>query len=251
MAAGLPSVISDWDGYRDLIEHEVQGFRIPTVMGRPGLGADLAVAHGNGWESYDHDVGIASMFVSVDVEAAADALTALFDNPDLRERMGAAARERARTVFDWKTVIGQYQGLWSELGAIRKAGAAKPAAGINPWRPDPFVLFNAYPTQSIDPAMFVTLSPGVTAATVKAMLRDATVAYTASFLLNEDEFDLVVAAMLGRGPAPVGAIAAVVAPLRRGVAERCLVWMAKFGLARLSAGPDAAGGQIAAAPGHL
>ena len=31
MAAGLPSVVSDWDGYRDTVQHVEHGFRIPTL----------------------------------------------------------------------------------------------------------------------------------------------------------------------------------------------------------------------------
>jgi glycosyltransferase involved in cell wall biosynthesis len=42
MAAGLPSVISDWDGYRDTVRHGVDGFRAATYTPRSGLGADLA-----------------------------------------------------------------------------------------------------------------------------------------------------------------------------------------------------------------
>jgi glycosyltransferase involved in cell wall biosynthesis len=37
MAAGLPCVVSDWNGYRDTVRDGVDGYRIPTVM--PGAGA--------------------------------------------------------------------------------------------------------------------------------------------------------------------------------------------------------------------
>ena len=35
MAAGLPSVVSDWDGYRHSIRHGEDGFRIRGVPARP------------------------------------------------------------------------------------------------------------------------------------------------------------------------------------------------------------------------
>lgn len=41
MAAGLPVVVSDWDGYRSSIEDGVTGFRVPSLMPGPGQGADL------------------------------------------------------------------------------------------------------------------------------------------------------------------------------------------------------------------
>ena len=55
MAAGLPCVVSDWDGYRDTVRHGVDGFRIRTLTPRPGLGADLAYAYAQrvmGYEAY-------------------------------------------------------------------------------------------------------------------------------------------------------------------------------------------------------
>ncbi len=41
MAAGLPCLVSDWDGYRDTVVHGETGFRIPDLVaaGRLGRGA--------------------------------------------------------------------------------------------------------------------------------------------------------------------------------------------------------------------
>ena len=35
MAAGLPCVVSDWDGYRDTVRHGEDGFRVDTAMPAP------------------------------------------------------------------------------------------------------------------------------------------------------------------------------------------------------------------------
>ena len=45
-AAGLPLVVSDWDGYRSIVREGIDGFLIPT-LGSPGgpLGETLALAH--------------------------------------------------------------------------------------------------------------------------------------------------------------------------------------------------------------
>ena len=32
MASSLPLVVSDWNGYKDLVNHGFNGFRIPTEM---------------------------------------------------------------------------------------------------------------------------------------------------------------------------------------------------------------------------
>lgn len=152
MAAGLPSVVSDWDGYRDTIEHGVHGFRVPSLAPPPGQGDDLADAHAIELDTYDRYCGYASQFVAIDVAAAASAYVDLIGNPDLRRGMGEAARQRALAEFDWRQVIGRYQLLWSELAQRRRSGAeSAPAAGRTPWpaRPDPFAAFASYPSDVI------------------------------------------------------------------------------------------------------
>ena len=47
MAAGLPSVVTDWNGYRDTIRDGIDGFRVPTIMPPPGWAEDLADRHAN------------------------------------------------------------------------------------------------------------------------------------------------------------------------------------------------------------
>src|SRR6185436_6468492 len=150
MAAGLPSVVSDWDGYRDTIEHGVHGMRIPTLAPPPGQGDDLADAHAAELDTYDRYCGYASQFVAVDVAATADAYVALIGNTDLRRRLGETARATALAAFDWRHVVARYQELWSDLAERRKsAPESAAAAGRTPWpaRPDPFAAFASYPSQ--------------------------------------------------------------------------------------------------------
>jgi glycosyltransferase involved in cell wall biosynthesis len=152
MAAGLPSVVSDWDGYRDTIEHGVHGMCVPTLAPPPGQGDDLADAHAIEIDTYDRYCGYASQFVAVDVSATADAYAALIGDADLRRRMGEAARGAALATFDWRRIITRYQELWSDLAERRNSALESvPAAGRTPWpaRPDPFTAFASYPTQTI------------------------------------------------------------------------------------------------------
>ena len=53
MAAGLPVVVSDWDGYRHTVKDGVEGFRIPTLL-PPGArqGQELALLHDYSLMSY-------------------------------------------------------------------------------------------------------------------------------------------------------------------------------------------------------
>ena len=125
MAAGLPVVVSDWDGYRDTVRDGSDGFRIPTLMPQPGLGGDLAWRHASGADNFDRYCGHTCALIAVDVGAAAQAFSRLFASAELRARMGAAGRQRAREAFDWATIIPRYESLWESQEELRKAQASE------------------------------------------------------------------------------------------------------------------------------
>ena len=169
MAAGLPVVVTDWDGYRDTVRDGIDGFRVPTWMPAPGAGDVLARAHESGLENYDAYCGLACQNVAVDMNVLVDRLKALADSAELRQKMGAAGRARARDVFDWGVVYRRYQQLWADLDGIRPKSAAGPAPRANPARLDPFLAFAHYPTQQVTPATRVSAAAGATAQSYAAL----------------------------------------------------------------------------------
>jgi D-inositol-3-phosphate glycosyltransferase len=112
MAAGLPVVVSDWDGYRFTVRDGVDGMLIPTLGGpRSGLGATLVQRHIFGIASYQAYAGQVAQHTAVHVGRAAAAIAELAGSPELRKRMGAAGRERVRTTFDWPVVSRHLLGV--------------------------------------------------------------------------------------------------------------------------------------------
>ena len=83
MAAGVPIVASDCGAVRDIVEDGAQGYLIP--------------------------VG--------DVGRFAGRLRLLADDPDLRARLGQAARARAERDFGIERTARSYEGLLTELVA--------------------------------------------------------------------------------------------------------------------------------------
>jgi starch synthase len=155
MAAGLPTVVSDWNGYRETVTHGVDGFTIRTYMPPAGLGEGLALSHAMGISNYDEYIGLQSQFTSIDISDCAQAFEKLASDENLRKRMGEAGRERVRTTFDWKVIIPQYRSLWSDLAVLRGSRESKvdrrPGAPGNPLRSDPNSLFSSYPTEILSP----------------------------------------------------------------------------------------------------
>ena len=231
MAAGLPCVVSDWDGYRDTVRHGVDGFRIKTLTPRPGLGSDLAYAYAHRLMNYETYAGSTALFTAVDVGGTAEALTTLFADPDLRRRMGEAGRRRAREVFDWRVVIGQYQALWAELERRRRA-APEQSPLENPYRLDPFRMFAAYSTAPLSSADELELARPFAAGEAATILSKPSVTIVAARLPDEAEVEALLAS-LASGPKTVAQLMQETAPERRPFIERSLLWLMKFGFLRL------------------
>ena len=241
MAAGLPSVVTDWDGYRDTVRHGIDGFRIPTMAPRPGLGRDLAYHFANDWVPYEAYLAAGAQMTGVDHAAAVEAISALLINADLRRSMGEAAARQARDHFDWSAIIPRYQALWSELAARRKAvePEAPDAAAIvdNPRRLDPFLMFATYPTGPLGGDTLLRAAPGMTWTLARSRLTTDLGALGGWALPTLAEAETVLAYLADRPEARVAEIIEALAPGRRGFVERGLLWLVKFRVIELVAPP--------------
>lgn len=168
MAAGLPVVASDWDGYRYTLRHGEEAFLIPTLGGPAGgLGATMVLRHALEVDSYQTYVGEVAQFTAVHVGRAAEALAELIRSPDLRRRMGEAGRRRVAAMFDWPVVVDAYNALIDELAEIRAAASATPERrGGNPLKGDPFADFAGFATAGSRLDLRLQATPGLTAADI-------------------------------------------------------------------------------------
>ncbi|MBR0680513.1 glycosyltransferase family 4 protein [Roseomonas eburnea] len=233
MAAGLPVVVTDWDGFRDTVGHGVHGFRVPTVMG--GSGADLALRYAAGMDGYGNYLVGASLGVAMDVRAAAEAFATLIGNAERRRAMGAAARAHARATYDWAAVIPQYLRLFDALAKVRAEGAeqAPPRPGREPvpLRPDPLRAFAGYPTATLTPETRFVLAPGAGPQLLAARAGAPGTVSRGSLLPSMPTLTAMLA-RLAQGSATAAELAGPAPAAEAGRAVRGLMWMAKYDLVR-------------------
>ena len=234
MAAGLPCVVSDWNGYKDTVLDGETGFRIPTVTVPPGAGIDIADRYAAGLDSYDRMIGIASLATAVDVDACARAIARLANDRELRGRQGAAGRERARRLYDRRVVVAAYQDLWAEL-AERRAGGDGVALRdhtAQPARvefPDPFAIYRGYPTALLGPNTVVAAKTGDPAAELARLREGELHTFAGHAFLPDADVDALMARLVASGPMRAADLAARHRESGRKLV-RTLLWLRKFDL---------------------
>jgi D-inositol-3-phosphate glycosyltransferase len=231
MAAGLPVVISDWDGYRYTVRDGVEGRLIPTLGGPvSGYGDSIVARVALEMDSYQSYVGSVAQHTAVHVGRCAEALADLIRSPELRRRMGAAGRERIRTTLDWPVVAKQYQALLDDLAAIRtQAADVVTRHRIHPVKGDPFVAFAGFANQVISAETRLSLAADVTVQDLDQMdgeLDHAFPGWRCTPAESRQALELIAS---GEASSVREVLLAFPTPRRRAV-EMGLAWMAKHGL---------------------
>jgi alpha-maltose-1-phosphate synthase len=214
MAAGLPAIVSDWNGYKDTIRDGVDGFRIPTWMPQSALGDIFAQRYEAGTASYDYYCGLSSHTVSMDMRVLAERLNDLVTNRDLREGMGQAGRQRVRELFDWQAVYGKYEELWTDLERLRlearqdvsQSTRIAQAPKAAPARMNPFRSFAHYPTALVQASTQVSLEPGTSKKAYVTLARQPLFSYADLVLPPAAVVETLIAA-LGEGELAVQELA--------------------------------------------
>lgn len=111
MCAGLPVIASDWSGYRETTRHGETGFLVPVYWAD---GVDLVSRSAILTDPLETHRQLAQT-VCVDLQTLTGYITLLAKDASLRQSMGAAARKRALSHYDWPVVVRAYEELWDEM----------------------------------------------------------------------------------------------------------------------------------------
>jgi glycosyltransferase involved in cell wall biosynthesis len=239
MAAGLPSVVADWDGYRDTVRDTLDGFVVPTLAPRPGSGAELAYDYFRGRATYGDYLGAVSQSTAVDIDSLTRARQTLAANPDLRREMGQSARRRARDSFEWSRIIRDYGTLFADLNERRQVAAEsaapdKAAAGesaFHPSHPDPFAMFGSFPSAHLEPSGRLELT-GISWSEAMRRIGLKVGLIVPQSLIELEELPLLIGQLEATGGATIDALASALQFTDRPRLERTLGWLVKLGICR-------------------
>ena len=124
MAAGLPLVVSDWSGYRDLVRDGIDGYLIPSAWAAsaPQVSVPLGWQQFTGIQGFPAVAGALAQLVQLDLAAAEMALLTVLSQPAMARAMGAAAARRARHLFAPEVVMAAHEALFDGVGEVPSSG---------------------------------------------------------------------------------------------------------------------------------
>ncbi|MDG2140280.1 MAG: glycosyltransferase family 4 protein [Gammaproteobacteria bacterium] len=233
MAAALPVVVSDWNGYKDSVADGVEGFRIPTIAPAPGLEGDLAFRHAMGIDTYDMYCGFSSTFIGVNMEALNNAFCRLVEDKSLRISMGNAGRRKIKSHYDWQHITKSYEDFWADLAKRRESfGRRKSLNRLLPNYLDPSAAFSHYPTQNLDLGTYLRLISGDKNSAINLVeeyRRLAVINYVNELIPSPDMSAALIKASTLE-PKKVEEIIKQYEGSSRHTAHRALAWLVKLGI---------------------
>jgi len=233
MACGLPTVVSDWDGYRDGVRHGLDGILIPTFAPPLETGEDVMSAYFNDRHYGRYLMGTAQS-TAIDIEAAARAFVTLADNKEKRLDMGRQAQARARAMYDWRVIIPAYEQLWHKLAEDRLRFANVPQTPMNwpalsPAHPNPWRIFESFASQTLAPTD--TLNIVMNEGDLTRLLAHDMNLFVPDLLLPVPLIRDLIEAIRANGQLSIASVLDVSPELERPRMWRTIGWLLKHGIA--------------------
>jgi len=234
MAAGMPRVVSDWDGYRDSVTDGEDGFLIQTTQPPPGNGFDLTADVLSGREIYGGFLAKTALTVAVNAEQAGDRLAQLIADKNLRASMAEKAKLRARTVYDWKAIIPAFEDLWDELRLRKERCSSEKRpdfASALPQLPDPYTMYEGYPTTPLDESDRVSLV--MTPDCIASLLQNPLNTYIHNVLIPAEDISTLLTRIGNEKENTIAGLFRFFPTTNRPQLWRTIAWLYKLGIVKI------------------
>ena len=229
MAAGQPCVVSDINGYRELIEHKANGFKIPTLWTDRLLLTELA-------DIMDFETMqlFLAQCMAIDTEALYSCLNELILDDNLRTVTGENAQKTVKQNYLWRHIIKKYEELWDSLYEQSVSYPNEIPIKENPFLNDYLSLFKHYPTAAItDNDMCAITEDG------KEVLKTGKIPLTYSNIgsIITGETVIKILNYISEKPPSIGGIVSLESlPVKQDEIRYSLLWMAKYSLIHINKG---------------
>ena len=195
MAAGLPVLVSDWNGYKSTVRQNIDGFRVNTIALDSGYGEDLAYDHMMNKIDYDHYIGMSVQRVALDISDCIAKLSILIKDKDKRKKFGKAGKQRIKDTYDWPIILKKYKNLANELDSIRLEESKNykdfclPSLPSN--RMDPFQVFSSYATEKLKRDHRLIKTKKINEIPIEEILEFNSINYAKDYLPEIDSFMVI------------------------------------------------------------
>ncbi|MFP4522114.1 MAG: glycosyltransferase family 4 protein [Fibrobacterota bacterium] len=223
MACGCVPVISDFNGYSELVEDGKTGIKVPSYW------TDISGLYDGMSELINFSTYqlLISQSIVIDMHKMESAIIELDNNPEKMEKISEAASVKARTDYLWPSIIKRYCGLWKELSENVSGYSKKPERKTNPWEINHFKNFRHYVTAEIK----------MTSIIEKAGNTKIPVPYSdvGASLINPEVIKFIISKMPAKALKASGLYGIIKSNVNLSEQEFmfCISWSCKYGLMRI------------------
>ncbi len=228
MAAGLPVLCSEFNGYRELVTHGETGLLVPTtwVAELPSL---FRSTEGLIQDSLMR-LYMAQM-VAIDLDEFERSFRELVVNAELRRELGERGRQHAAG-FTWRATIDRYEQLWERLRKRMTGSSWKPRSGPPRLKQDPAHAYGHYSSSLLGPEHSLELSE-----LGRALLEqnNLVVRYEDMTVLLSDAVEEQILGALAGGPCSLAQLREIcreALQTEAGLVDLQVLWLLKHGALR-------------------
>jgi len=239
MAAGLPVIVSDWNGYRETVVNQNVGIRVPTTMPaqKSTIGIYFSERHTANLDPYPAYAGSLAQFVTIDISFAVNAIIDMAVNRERRVSLGRAAQKHAVDFFDWRAIARRYKELFADLSKIRHENSGlnmrnSEVEAASVLIPDPVRIYSNFASKELDADCTCIKNPYVDSVIVELLYQSDLTNFTAHALLSKSQAYQLIK-IVEQSPVRITKILSHFPESHENQVVGTCLWLAKYGILQI------------------